>query len=350
MTPITTPHNEPSVSALLDEAAARAVRDDVDREPFDGVLDVDVRRLAPGSLVVVETRNSTYRLRMIDPERQTALVQGGHALAGAIEARVVGASFGGSWLGIAQICVGLSLELFVSGQRVVTSTVRAITLPSSASWRRPSRSRHLGVLNHLDAALARHDASDHVDKLTKTAGLSDERGHARNRRAPAVRAIGPHERRQDDHRHLRIFASALVDERPRVVGQGQQLEDQDSRTIPGEPHPSPGARDVVERQRRVALLRQDGHVHLATELRRVNDHHVRPVRPGVQGFRVHQRPPTARFHARGRRRHMRPWPRVKRRRESQRERTRREALRVRVWTTMHQTQFIPIQAIERVPV
>jgi hypothetical protein len=88
---------------------------------------VDVHSLAPGTALVVETRNSRYCLAM-HAEDGDALVQGGHHFQEATTARIDGCTFGGSLMKLGWIAVGCCLELSVRGRRIVTSRVRSISV------------------------------------------------------------------------------------------------------------------------------------------------------------------------------------------------------------------------------
>ena len=87
---------------------------------------IDVRPLSPGIEVVVDTDNSRYRFVMRDGNGVNALVQGGRLFLEETEVRIAGSTYGGSFLKIAWIELGLCLELSVSGTRIVTSPVRSI--------------------------------------------------------------------------------------------------------------------------------------------------------------------------------------------------------------------------------
>jgi hypothetical protein len=107
--------------------------------PADVLLDgdvlaaVDFRSLPPGTELVVETCNARYRLEIGD-DRWNAQVQGGRYFKETTPARIDGCTDGGSCLKIGWIAVGCCLELTVGGRRIVTSTVRSISLsPDSAA-------------------------------------------------------------------------------------------------------------------------------------------------------------------------------------------------------------------------
>ena len=87
---------------------------------------IDVRSLPSGTELVVETRNTQYRLLVLDG-RWNVLVQGGRHFRDATAARVEGSTFGGSLLKLGWITIGLFLEISVGGRRITTSRVRSIS-------------------------------------------------------------------------------------------------------------------------------------------------------------------------------------------------------------------------------
>jgi hypothetical protein len=92
---------------------------------------VDVRELAAGAIVIVRTRNSCYRLVMVEPETQRALVSGGDWFPEPTEAQLVGATGSGSMLKPGWIGVGLRMEFRHMNQPIRTSRVNAVTIESS---------------------------------------------------------------------------------------------------------------------------------------------------------------------------------------------------------------------------
>ena len=91
---------------------------------------VDVRELAAGANVIVRTRNSCYRLVMVEPETQRVLVSGGDWFPEPTEAQLVGATGGGSMLKPGWIGVGLRMEFGHINQPITTSLVDAVTIES----------------------------------------------------------------------------------------------------------------------------------------------------------------------------------------------------------------------------
>jgi hypothetical protein len=92
---------------------------------------VDVRELAAGAIVIVRTRNSCYRLVMLEPETQRVLVSGGDWFPEPTEAQLVGATGGGNMLKTGWIGAGLRMELRHTNQPITTSLVDAVTIDSS---------------------------------------------------------------------------------------------------------------------------------------------------------------------------------------------------------------------------
>ena len=89
---------------------------------------VDVRELAAGAIVIVHTRNSCYRLVIVEPETQRVLISGGDWFHEPTEVQLVGATGGGSMLKPAWIGAGLRLELRYMNRPMTTSPVDAVTI------------------------------------------------------------------------------------------------------------------------------------------------------------------------------------------------------------------------------
>jgi hypothetical protein len=93
---------------------------------------VQIDSLAPGTKVRVQTRNSEYWLTVLQGGRRSVLIQGG-ILPTAAEARLEGATDGGSTLHSGWIEVNRSLELVCGPRRIITSRVRGISIEAPAS-------------------------------------------------------------------------------------------------------------------------------------------------------------------------------------------------------------------------
>ncbi len=89
---------------------------------------IKIGSLAKGTVLNVRTRNSQYRLIVL--ENDEVVVQGGAMFPEAVSARLQGASTGGSLVRIGWIEVGLRMELTVGPQRIVTSSVGSIAIES----------------------------------------------------------------------------------------------------------------------------------------------------------------------------------------------------------------------------
>jgi hypothetical protein len=123
-------------SGIIDPRSPRTlVRRDalLDRftEDVAGTRGVDVRMLEPLTAVTVRTRNSTYEL--IANGGTSMIVRGGRFFPDATRARLEGSGFGGTMLKMAWIAVGLRMEIFANGQRIITSPVRDITVEPSTT-------------------------------------------------------------------------------------------------------------------------------------------------------------------------------------------------------------------------
>ena len=76
--------------------------------------------------VVVKTLNTLYRIIVLEPPHSTILIQGGEFFPEPTEARLAGASMGGSMLKLSWFGCGLRMEVCAAGQRIVTSPVQSI--------------------------------------------------------------------------------------------------------------------------------------------------------------------------------------------------------------------------------
>jgi len=97
---------------------------------------LEVRGLAPLDALEIWTRNSRYRITVLDPQRCRVLIEGGAFFPVLAEATIGGASCGGSMLKVGWIIQGFCLELFYPGGRIVTTSVRRLrTLQPDAGLR-----------------------------------------------------------------------------------------------------------------------------------------------------------------------------------------------------------------------
>ena len=97
------------------------------REAGDGI---DVRSLESGTTLLVHTRNTSFRLVVLNPARLLVLIKGGELFRHETEARLNGSTRGGSMLKGGWIGVGSRMDLWAGGQRIVTSPVRSTTIES----------------------------------------------------------------------------------------------------------------------------------------------------------------------------------------------------------------------------
>jgi hypothetical protein len=102
--------------------------DVVSRAPGLSFRDVD-----PLTTLIVHTRNSCYRI--ITSGDGSVIVQGGSFFPDATPARIEGSGFGGSLLKVAWIGIGLRMEIFANGQRIITSPVRDVGIERHTATR-----------------------------------------------------------------------------------------------------------------------------------------------------------------------------------------------------------------------
>jgi hypothetical protein len=95
------------------------------RQPRGLVPGIDVRRLPEGTVLVVDTHNSRYRIAMAGCGSQ-ATIHGGHYFQEETDVRIEGSALAGSLLKVGWIGVGLFMEVTSDDKRVVTSRVRSV--------------------------------------------------------------------------------------------------------------------------------------------------------------------------------------------------------------------------------
>jgi hypothetical protein len=86
--------------------------------------------------IVVRTCNSVYEMIVECGSTGDVLVRGGSFFPSFSKAQLAGSSFGGSFLKQRGIYVGLRMELFHDGRRIVTSPVKSIGVEPLAASRR----------------------------------------------------------------------------------------------------------------------------------------------------------------------------------------------------------------------
>ena len=103
---------------------------------------VDGHELAPGSVVIMRTRHSRYRLVVVEPETQRMLVSGGDGFPVPTDVQLVGSTGGGSMLKPGWIGVGLRVELRRMNRRITTSIIDAVTISGPLSTRSDDAERN----------------------------------------------------------------------------------------------------------------------------------------------------------------------------------------------------------------
>ena len=94
---------------------------------------VDVPSLAAGTVLNVHTRNSHYRMVVLDGADRRVRISGGWVFPEATDVRVSGATEGGSALKLGWIGEGLRLELSTEAGPVTTSPVQSVVVEESSS-------------------------------------------------------------------------------------------------------------------------------------------------------------------------------------------------------------------------
>lgn len=101
-------------------------------ESFASTVDkadgVSLATLSPLDTIVVRTRNSVYRIHLLDPQNGEALIMGGAFFPTTTRGVVAGATFGGSMLKRGVVLYGCSLEICANAQRITTTRVKDIQL------------------------------------------------------------------------------------------------------------------------------------------------------------------------------------------------------------------------------
>ena len=91
---------------------------------------ISLRDLDPLTTLLVRTCNSHYRI--VISQNTEVFVQGGQFFPDVTAARLEGSSFGGSFLKVGWIGVGLRMEIWANDLRIITSPVCAIDRESDA--------------------------------------------------------------------------------------------------------------------------------------------------------------------------------------------------------------------------
>jgi hypothetical protein len=111
------------------QVARRTTLDGFARE-VAGAEGLNVRHAEPLVPILVTTKNSCYRIVPLRWGRADVLVQGGRFFPEPTEARLVGATFGGSLLEMHWIRVGMQLEIDpgTDGGAIVTTRVIDVSI------------------------------------------------------------------------------------------------------------------------------------------------------------------------------------------------------------------------------
>ncbi len=106
---------------------------------LDGFVDdvaggrgIHLRDVEPLTTIVVRTHNSCYRI-LLTHDGTGAIVRGGAFFPDPTPARIDGSGCGGTLLKVGWIGVGLRMEIFTAGRRIITSPVRDVTLECASS-------------------------------------------------------------------------------------------------------------------------------------------------------------------------------------------------------------------------
>jgi len=89
---------------------------------------VQLESLAPLHTMDVRTRNTTYRVVVIDGRRGEVLVTGGRFFPTPTRARLNGCSLGGSCLKWRGLYCGFRVEFQIDGETIITTRVKSISV------------------------------------------------------------------------------------------------------------------------------------------------------------------------------------------------------------------------------
>ncbi len=87
---------------------------------------IDVTQLEPLTRLVVRTQNTHYQITVLDPAESKVLIRGGRFFPEQVEADVCGASFGGNFLKMHWLGLGMRMEVNSQGRFIVTSPVSSV--------------------------------------------------------------------------------------------------------------------------------------------------------------------------------------------------------------------------------
>lgn len=89
---------------------------------------IQIEQMADLQRLHVRTAYSLYEITVIDGRNGDILVRGGRFFPELTEARLAGATLGGSFCKMRGIYCGFKMELHAKGQRILTSDVQTITV------------------------------------------------------------------------------------------------------------------------------------------------------------------------------------------------------------------------------
>lgn len=95
--------------------------------------DILLESLSPFDTILLHTRNTEYRILLIDPKIGRALVEGGEFLLEPSEALLRGSAVPGAEFKAGSICLGSRLEMLFNKRVVITSPIQSVQVKHSAA-------------------------------------------------------------------------------------------------------------------------------------------------------------------------------------------------------------------------
>jgi hypothetical protein len=89
---------------------------------------IHISHLVPFQGVQIQTQNNPYSLFVLEPSEGKVLVRGGQYFPVFKEAYLCGSTWGGSILRLGWIGLGMCLEIYVDGIRIVTTPLKAFSV------------------------------------------------------------------------------------------------------------------------------------------------------------------------------------------------------------------------------
>jgi hypothetical protein len=108
---------------IMDHNQDEVVHNPTDTLTVDLSQGVALDKLSPLDTIVVQTRNSNYRIFLLDPQTGRALIEGGpfaHPVDALVNGSVVKSTFKTAWIG-----TGMRLEFWTEGKLTSTSPVQS---------------------------------------------------------------------------------------------------------------------------------------------------------------------------------------------------------------------------------